>query len=212
MSYFITAAQEIISEEGIAGVNIRNVAARAGYQPSTLYNYFADMDELLAFAATKYLSDYLTDLDKLTNGIEDPVRSFCVGMECWCRHCFAQSELFRVLYFDKHRDNLDYIVNTYYSVFPNELGEANSPASILRSGKTFEERSLIYYEPLVQAGLLTAGVAKMINRLLCGYNQSLLYENIAKPEPETNIKRMADAIQFLFTSYNLSYDAQPAKE
>ena len=57
MSYFIIAAQQIIQEEGIKAVTIRKVAALAGYNSATIYNYFENLENLLFFASMKYLRD-----------------------------------------------------------------------------------------------------------------------------------------------------------
>lgn len=46
-SYFIEATKELIKGEGLASVNVRSVAERAGYSYATLYNYFKDLNELI---------------------------------------------------------------------------------------------------------------------------------------------------------------------
>ncbi len=45
--YFIQATKEILRGEGIKGVSVRNVAARAGYSYATIYNYFRDIRDLV---------------------------------------------------------------------------------------------------------------------------------------------------------------------
>jgi AcrR family transcriptional regulator len=46
-SYFIAAARDIILAEGITGISVRRVADKAGYSYATIYNYYADLQDLL---------------------------------------------------------------------------------------------------------------------------------------------------------------------
>lgn len=45
--YFLEAAKELITKEGVENVSVRKVADMAGYSYPTLYNYFEDLNELL---------------------------------------------------------------------------------------------------------------------------------------------------------------------
>ena len=62
MMYFVEATEKILKEEGIPGVTIRRIAAEAGYNSATLYNYFQDLDELILFGSVCFLRDYLLSL------------------------------------------------------------------------------------------------------------------------------------------------------
>jgi AcrR family transcriptional regulator len=43
----LDAAQEIIEAQGLAGLSAREVARRIGYSPGTIYNIFANLDDVL---------------------------------------------------------------------------------------------------------------------------------------------------------------------
>jgi AcrR family transcriptional regulator len=45
--YFIEAAKEMLKGEGLRSISVRNIAERAGYSYTTLYNYFKDLNELI---------------------------------------------------------------------------------------------------------------------------------------------------------------------
>lgn len=47
MGFFIDATAQIIEEEGIENVSIRRVSDLAGYNSSTIYNYFGDLTVLI---------------------------------------------------------------------------------------------------------------------------------------------------------------------
>ena len=49
MNKFIDAAFSIIETEGVENITIRKVAGIAGYNSSTIYNYFEDLDQLVLF-------------------------------------------------------------------------------------------------------------------------------------------------------------------
>lgn len=59
-SYFIEATKELLKGEGLKVVNVRNIADRAGYSFSTLYNYFKDVQELI-FECVKDFQDECTE-------------------------------------------------------------------------------------------------------------------------------------------------------
>ncbi|MBN2879953.1 MAG: TetR/AcrR family transcriptional regulator [Clostridia bacterium] len=46
-SYFIEAAKKLILEEGAQNVTVRKIADLAGYSYGSIYNYYADLDELM---------------------------------------------------------------------------------------------------------------------------------------------------------------------
>lgn len=43
----LDAARAIAADEGLRGLTVRRVAERIGYAPGTLYNLFANLDELI---------------------------------------------------------------------------------------------------------------------------------------------------------------------
>lgn len=46
-SYFVNAARRIIETEGMEGISARKVSQMAGYDASTLYNYFESLDHII---------------------------------------------------------------------------------------------------------------------------------------------------------------------
>lgn len=55
LQHFIEAAKEIIEKEGVKQVTARKVGKLSGYSYATIYNYFKDLKELLAYCAFDYL-------------------------------------------------------------------------------------------------------------------------------------------------------------
>ena len=49
MRIFIEATKSLMDSVGEEGLSIRKIAAKAGYNSATIYNYFQDLDELMLF-------------------------------------------------------------------------------------------------------------------------------------------------------------------
>lgn len=64
--YFLEAAKQIITEEGVENVSVRKVADMAGYSYPTLYNYFEDLNELLWEAKGFMIHDLVEIIKKKT--------------------------------------------------------------------------------------------------------------------------------------------------
>lgn len=56
-SYFIDAVKKIVREKGVGELTVKKVAARAGYAPGTLYNYFNDLNELLFYSILEFFQE-----------------------------------------------------------------------------------------------------------------------------------------------------------
>jgi AcrR family transcriptional regulator len=56
-NYFIQAAKEILKGEGLKAISVRNIAERAGYSYTTLYNYFRDVNDLVFECVNDFQSD-----------------------------------------------------------------------------------------------------------------------------------------------------------
>lgn len=46
-SYFVSAAKEIVIAEGAQNVSVRKIADKSGYSYGSIYNYYADLNELM---------------------------------------------------------------------------------------------------------------------------------------------------------------------
>jgi AcrR family transcriptional regulator len=64
----LRAAQEIIEEEGLAGLSARTVAKRIGYSPGTLYNVFENLDDLVLHVEARLLDALALRLQEVERG------------------------------------------------------------------------------------------------------------------------------------------------
>lgn len=64
----LSAARWVLLERGVEGLSLREVARRAGYAPSALYNHFADKDALLAAVAMECVGTLARYLGEVSHG------------------------------------------------------------------------------------------------------------------------------------------------
>src|ERR1035437_3316379 len=72
--YFIEAAKEMLKGEGLKSISVRNIAERAGYSYTTLYNYFKDLNELIFLCVKDFQNEcelsVLDEIKKTPRGTE----------------------------------------------------------------------------------------------------------------------------------------------
>lgn len=124
LSYFLEATNKIIEEEGMDAVTIRKVANLAGYNSATLYNYFENLNHLLFFASLKYLKDYAKDLYSYTKDSRNSLETYLNVWLCFSYHSYLKPEIYNLIFFSEFSsDTVNESINSYYSIFPEELGE-----------------------------------------------------------------------------------------
>lgn len=124
LSYFATAAIEIIDEEGLSALTIRKVADKAGYNSATLYHYFSSLNHLTLFASVHYLKDYAMDLARELPKTLSPIEAYLKVWECFCRRSYEQPAVYEMLFFYAYKElNLNEVFETYYEVFPGEIND-----------------------------------------------------------------------------------------
>ncbi len=71
-SRILAAAEEVMSEKGLAEASIAEIAANAGVADSVIYQYFKGKQDLLFAIPAERMKDLLTLLDEQLQGIENP--------------------------------------------------------------------------------------------------------------------------------------------
>ena len=70
--YFIEATKEMLKGEGLKSISVRNIAERAGYSYTTLYNYFKDLNELIFLCVKDFQNEceasVLDEIKKMPRG------------------------------------------------------------------------------------------------------------------------------------------------
>lgn len=152
--YFIDAASELIEEGGMKQFTVRNVADRAGFTSSTLYNYFKDLSHLKFFTAMRYTADYLNDLPAYLDKGNNTVESWLYSWECFCKHSFRKPDIYSVLFMD----DLGYIpedmLENYYQIYEKDLLGLSDEIQSIITEHDFAKRSALYIQRAVDEGFI----------------------------------------------------------
>ena len=91
------AARAILDREGIEGLTVRKVAARARVSPMAMYRHFADKDALL----NALMDDGLAAWEKTVRAIcaQDPMEWLEAVLEAFLHFALAQPHLFDAAFF-----------------------------------------------------------------------------------------------------------------
>ena len=101
--------------------------------------------------------------------------------DCYIHHSFEQPRIYNDLFFGKHSRKLSYIMEEYYSMFPEEVVEMVSEQNDVFFSGNFSERNILTIKPCVEKGYLLEKDVDFINtitlKLYSGYMKTLLDNN-----------------------------------
>jgi AcrR family transcriptional regulator len=124
MGYFLEATKTIIETEGVSAVTIRKVASMAGYNSATVYNYFENLNHLIFFASLKYLKEYAEALPKYTINSKNSFEYYVNVWKCFSYYSYLRPEIYNLVFFGNFsHTTVNSSIKTYYSIFPEEIGE-----------------------------------------------------------------------------------------
>lgn len=151
MSYFISAAIEIIEQDGIGELSIRKVAEKAGYNSATPYHYFSSLEELTLFACAKCLNEYATELPSYLKQAKDMREQYLLNWECFCNHSFCHPDIYQVLFFSPAgAANLPAVFKMYHEIFPMERSDSAAEYEEMLMEGDFYKRDYIALERIIQ--------------------------------------------------------------
>jgi AcrR family transcriptional regulator len=74
----LDAAQEIIEAQGLAGLSAREIARRIGYSPGTIYNLFANLDDVVLNVEARVLDGLDKRLSEVQEGCDGQASGDCL--------------------------------------------------------------------------------------------------------------------------------------
>lgn len=195
--YFVEAAWTIEDTEGTEAITARKVADLAGYNVATLYNYFENLDHLLAFASLRHLRNYALALPKYAEGIENPLTLYMKTWECFNYYGFLEPAIYKNLFFGKFSTHYNDSLELYYNIFPEQL-----PKDGLRFYPMLHERELHKrdYKCLIasaEAGYIPLDKVKIISDMNVLIFRGML-DRLSEPGLEYSAKELARTV----TSYH----------
>lgn len=204
MNKFIDATFTIIDSEGVENVTIRKVASMAGYNSSTLYNYFEDLDHLVLFACIRYLRDYAQGLKDYVKNAKNSLERYMLIWECFCAYSFERPKIYQLIFFSEHSDSLNNIIAQYYAVFPEELADSSLRLNSMLTGNDIYSRTLHQFEGTVEEGYFRSEDIDEINEVTILLYQSIL-SNLLKKNPPYTKKEAIEKVMYYFWKVVKSY-------
>ena len=182
MNKFIDAVFTIIESEGVENVTIRKVAVNAGYNSSTLYNYFEDLDHLILFACIRYLGDYTKALKDYVSKANNSLEGYLMIWECFCLYSFERPKIYNLIFFSEHSSTLNNIISEYYNIFHEELEDSPQQIKSMLTGNDIYSRTLFQFGNCVEEGYFREEDIPEINEMTILIYQSIL-QNVLKKNP-----------------------------
>lgn len=183
MIYFIEATEKLIRQDGIENLSIRKIAAEAGYNSATIYNYFNDLEQLTMFGSICYLREYVSQLEKELRPGMRAIDCYRIIYRCFNHHAMKYPDIYHNIFFGKYSDKLASVLHLYYhELFPSELENLEEETRNMLLGGSMAERDQITINRMVQEGDIRADKAQMTLELIVALHQNFLYEASLKRE------------------------------
>lgn len=174
MNHFINAAVELIDEKGIENLTIRAVAAKAGYNSATLYNYFENLDHLIFFAAMKNIKDYSLSLNMYLVNTKNSMDRFLRVWECFCKFAYKKPEIYNAIFFANLSKDMQEYVSEYYLLFPDELGIHHQTISTMLLKADINDRNMTTVMDCVDEGFIDSKNADKLNDMTLLFFEGML--------------------------------------
>ena len=201
--YFIDAVITLSDDIPVDAITLRQVAAAAGYNSATLYNYFQNMNQLIAFTLIDRMSRIWIDASKLQGQLDGSLNHYLGQWLAQCRESFQHPQLF--LYFFQR-------IPDYFAVFP-EIREQLSPGLLAQTEETdFARKNQNILLPCVTEGyFLSVDVENLIAAADILFGGILLQILRHRTDPQAPIHYTQVFFRFLH-SFTDAYRQKPSPE
>ena len=161
--YFIDAVITLSDDIPVDAITLRQVAAAAGYNSATLYNYFQNMNQLIAFTLIDRMSRIWIDASKLQGQLDGSLNHYLEQWLAQCRESFQHPQLFLYFFQLEEKSQIYQRIPDYFAVFP-EIREQLSPGLLAQTEETdFARKNQNILLPCVTEGyFLLADVENLI--------------------------------------------------
>lgn len=198
--YFINAARNIARENGLSAITIRSVAERAGYNSATLYNYFENLDQLLAFTCIDILIDLVQKCSEIEKTDMDTLDKYILSWKVHCSVSFHDPAIYAYVYFSENAERIKESFAEYFDWFPEKA--ENIAAKTLQSylAETLYEQEKYAIGLSVAKGYFTEKDGDDIVTLGWLLYRSLLL-NFTLPNNQMSVEEATKTFSYYFVSY-----------
>lgn len=199
MIYFVEAARMLIQTDGVDGLSIRKIAAEAGYNSATIYNYFRNLEHLTLFGSVCYMRDYVVKLSSALIPDMTSIDQYRTIYRCFNDIAFEYPEIFHNMFFGRYSAMLGEVLHTYYyELFPEELKGINKPMQEMLVAGSMKERDNITMKAMVEDGFVALEKAEVTLELITSVHQRFIYEASIQDSAE-NVKACRNRFDQVFS-------------
>lgn len=129
-SYFVKEAIKMISESGFEKLSARTVSKAAGFNTSSIYTYFVNMEHLIALACIYFTQDYADELLKKYKETDSWLEVYLLMWELFFKHSFKEPTIYFKVFCPSTREPWDNsLYKEYYQMFPEHYPPHDNPLS-----------------------------------------------------------------------------------
>lgn len=152
--YFLDASVDLIEEKGLQHITVREIADRAGFTSSTVYNYFQDLSHLKFFSVMRYTKPYINELPQYMEQGTNTVERWLYAWECFCKHSFQRPDIYSLLFIENLGKIPKQLMDQYYRIFANDLVNLSEDIRLIITQHNIARRSSLYIKTAVQEGFM----------------------------------------------------------
>lgn len=191
--YFIEACKKIICEEGLENVTIRKISELAGYNSGTLYNYFANLDELLVYTSCSFLQDYLHKLKNI-GPFESHLERYTKIWELFAEEGFKNANFYNILFFKHDFDEGTNPIKSYYELYPDQLEGIEEALIPMLTEVACWKRDFEILKTCSESGYIKYDDVIVISQMISHIFDSMVYR--ASQEENPNVAEYTDRLMF----------------
>lgn len=209
IKFFIASAAELALSEGLENLTIRNVSDNAGYNSATLYNYFENLDQLLAFTAINCVSEYWEKASQISAEITHPVQRYQKIWELYCQLAFKNPDLYNYVFVSNSSRNLYDYLEQYYEIFPEQYAVLSDDMKRIVIEKNSDIRNAMFLQPCIDAGYFAPESADSIIEMAYILSDGLMFQliNHGRGRKKTPEEYVAEFLKYFvreLSFYNIS--------
>lgn len=206
LKLFINATTEVIKEEGIENVTIRKVADKAGYNSATIYNYFDNCKQLVFFAATNFISDYVEEMPCYIENSKNSLERLIKMWECFALYSFKKPKIYYAIFSENLGEKPENLVKNYYKIFPEEINNAPEDLVPMLLESRLSRRAKIAFQPCIEEGFFKEEQEEVVDegiRLAYHGMLTLIVNNRVDFTPEEATEHLMRHIKTIIKSHSL---------
>lgn len=135
----------------------------AGYNASTLYNYFENLDHIIFLASMSYIKDYTMNLQSYLKDCSSYIEKYIKIWDRFCHYSFNMPEIYHTIFYSKVNNSLENKVLEYYELYPKDLSVESGYLQKMLCSQNMYDRGITLLEPCAKEGSISGENIDEIN-------------------------------------------------